>query len=159
MSTEGATYSDVHGATGAAHMTTYRIVKRLKPYTDAGNPEHSLLGKKGPHNKTLKHVDRIRQMVAEGATYKSIRSATGLCLNTICKVANARPPFSESDADREQFATKGRAQDVGSSASYDILLAAYLCSFPKAGRGARLFLDRLLYAGMPDVVVVTEFTK
>jgi hypothetical protein len=51
MSTEGATYSDVHGATGAAHMTTYRIVKRLKPYTDAGNPEHSLLGKKGPHNK------------------------------------------------------------------------------------------------------------
>ena len=98
MAADGATYDEMRRATGACHMTIYRIVKHLRPYADSAlpAPERLRTGREGPHKKTSKHVNHIREMVAAGATYDDIRKATGLSLSTIWKIVKRRTPFADS---------------------------------------------------------------
>jgi uncharacterized protein YerC len=83
MYEDGATYDEMQKATGACHMTIWNIVKYRGPYADSTLP---LPDRRGPHKRTFKQVNRVREMAANGASYDVIRGETRLSRSTIWKI-------------------------------------------------------------------------
>jgi DNA invertase Pin-like site-specific DNA recombinase len=83
MYDDGATYDQMQKATGACHMTIWNIVKYSSPYADSAQP---LPERRGPHKRTTKHVNHVREMASRGASYDEIREETRLSHSTIWKI-------------------------------------------------------------------------
>jgi DNA invertase Pin-like site-specific DNA recombinase len=83
MNDDGASYDDIQKATGACHMTIAKIVKCRSPYADPSRP---LPESRGPHKRTSKQVDHVREMRAGGASYDDICGETRLSSSTIWRI-------------------------------------------------------------------------
>ncbi len=95
MSDDGATYDDMQKATGACHMTIWKIVKQLGSYADSTRP---LPERRGPHKRTTKQVNHVREMAARGATYHDIHGETRLSHTTIWRILRRPEQFGPREA-------------------------------------------------------------
>jgi uncharacterized protein YerC/ribosomal protein S27AE len=90
MYDDGATYDEMQSATGACHMTIWNIVKLRGPYADSTRP---LPERRGPHKRTFKLVNHVREMAGRGASYEDISADTRLSHSTIWRILKRPEQF------------------------------------------------------------------